>query len=186
MEIEHLSLQGAALIHGKRFADTRGWFEETWSAPKLAALSFDARFVQDNLCCSAEPGTLRGLHYQAPPHAQGKLVGVITGAIRDVIVDAREGSTTYGRHLSVKLSADEPVRLWAPPGFLHGFVTLRPNTRVAYKVTAAYDAARDGSIAWNDPDLAIEWGVEAPILSDKDRTAPRLKDAGVLFPAGSV
>ncbi len=186
MNIETLELDGAALIRGQRFSDARGWFEETWSQPRLAALGFSARFVQDNLSWSAEAGTLRGLHCQVAPSSQGKLVGVLTGAVRDVIVDARQGSASYGRHVSVELTAEDPVRLWAPAGFLHGFVTLRPDTRVAYKVTAAYDGAADRSVAWNDPDLAIDWGVRSPILSDKDRTAPRLKDAGVLFPAGSV
>lgn len=183
MEIEPLELDGALLIRGRRFGDARGWFEETWSEPRLAEAGFGETFVQDNLSYSASAGTLRGLHCQVPPAAQGKLVGVLTGAIRDIIVDVREGSPTFGRHLAVELADDDPVRLWAPPGFLHGFVTLTPATRVAYKVTAAYDGQADRSIAWNDPDLAIDWGVSDPILSDKDAAAPRLRDAGPLFPA---
>ena len=186
MEIEPLALDGALLIRGRRFGDPRGWFEETWSQPSLAAAGFHESFVQDNLSWSAEPGTLRGLHCQLSPSAQGKLVGVVTGAIRDVIVDLREGSPSFGRHVCVELSEEDPVRLWAPPGFLHGFLTLSPDTRVAYKVTSAYDGARDCSIAWNDPDLAIDWGVDQPILSDKDAAAPRLAQAGVLFAQGSV
>lgn len=183
MEIEPLELDGALLIRGRRFGDARGWFEETWSEPQLAEAGFTETFVQDNLSYSAIAGTLRGLHCQVPPAAQGKLVGVLTGAIRDVIVDAREGSPTFGRHLAVELRSDDPVRLWAPPGFLHGFVTLQDDTRVAYKVTAAYDARADRSIAWNDPDLAIDWGFSDPIVSDKDAAASRLSDAGPLFRA---
>jgi dTDP-4-dehydrorhamnose 3,5-epimerase len=181
MEIERLSLEGALLIHGRRYGDARGWFEESWSQPALARAGFDQAFIQDNLSWSAEAGTLRGLHCQLAPAAQGKLVSVLTGAVRDVIVDVRAGSPTYGRHLGVDLHEEAPVRLWAPPGFLHGFVTLRAHTRVAYKVTAAYDRDSERSIAWNDPDLAIDWGVTAPVLSDKDAAAPRLADSDVRF-----
>lgn len=186
MEIEPLNLDGALLVHSRRFGDARGWFEESWSQPRLAAAGFMHTFVQDNLSWSAKAGTLRGLHCQTAPYAQGKLVGVVTGAVRDVIVDVREGSPSFGQSLSVELSEDAPVRLYAPAGFLHGFVTTAPDTRVAYKVTAGYDAASERSIAWNDPDLAIDWGVDAPILSDKDARAPRLKDAGVLFAEGAL
>lgn len=186
MEIENLELDGAALIHGPRFTDDRGWFEESWSAPRLAGLGFFATFVQDNLSYSSKAKTLRGLHYQRPPNAQGKLVSVVTGAVRDVIVDLRTGSRTYGQHLAVDLNADNPVRLWAPPGFLHGFLTLVSDTRVSYKVTAAYDPRCEGAIAWNDPDLGIKWGVEAPVLSPKDAAAPLLRELGDLFPDRSV
>lgn len=186
MEIENLELDGAALIHGRRFTDHRGWFEESWSASKLADLGFFDTFVQDNLSYSSKSQTLRGLHYQRPPSAQGKLVSVVTGAVRDVIVDLRSGSATYGQHLTVHLNADNPVRLWAPAGFLHGFLTLVSDTRVSYKVTAPYDPECDGAIAWNDPDLAIDWGVEAPVLSPKDAAAPLLREVGDLFPDRSV
>ncbi|MGX6649025.1 dTDP-4-dehydrorhamnose 3,5-epimerase [Maricaulaceae bacterium MS644] len=181
MNIMHLDLQGAVLIEGVRHRDSRGWLEEIWSASRLSDAGFMQKFVQDNLSFSASASTLRGLHCQTPPEAQGKLVGVLSGSIRDVIVDMRQGSASYGRHFAVTLDADRPVRLFAPPGFLHGFVTLEPNTLVQYKVTRAYSPAHERSVAWNDPDLAIDWGVEAPVLSEKDARAPRFAELGPLF-----
>lgn len=166
-----------------RFGDSRGWFSETWNQARLSGAGFDAAFVQDNLSFSAKAGTLRGLHYQAPPMAQGKLVSVVTGAIRDVAVDVREGSPTYGRHVAVELTADTGAQLWVPPGFLHGFVTLAPDTRVAYKVTALYSKPHDGAVAWDDPDLGVDWGITDPVLSEKDAGAPRLREVAPLFPA---
>lgn len=181
MRLTRLELEGALLIEGVRHADERGWFEETWSAPRLADAGFEQTFVQDNISRSANAGTLRGLHCQKPPFAQGKLVGVFSGSILDVIVDIRPGSATYGRHLGVTLDDRRPVRLFVPEGFLHGFITLSPETLVHYKVTAPYSGPHDHTIAWNDPDLAIDWGVSQPILSDKDAAAPRLRDAGAVF-----
>ncbi|WP_306017379.1 dTDP-4-dehydrorhamnose 3,5-epimerase [Oceanicaulis sp. MMSF_3324] len=175
---------GPLVVTPARFGDSRGWFSESYNRRRLAEAGFDVAFVQDNLSFSAHKGTLRGLHYQSPPHAQGKLVGVMTGAIRDVVVDIREGSKSYGRWAAVELSEDNGKQLWVPPGFLHGFVTLSDNTRVAYKVTDYYSKEHDGSVAWNDPDLGVDWGVDDPILSDKDAAAPRLKEVAPLFPAG--
>ncbi|WP_430430722.1 dTDP-4-dehydrorhamnose 3,5-epimerase [Oceanicaulis sp.] len=172
------------LITPARFGDSRGWFSESYNQRRLADAGFDQRFVQDNLSFSAHAGTLRGLHYQSPPHAQGKLVGVMTGAIRDVVVDIRMGSDSYGQWAAVELSEENGRQLWVPPGFLHGFVTLVANTRVAYKVTDYYSKEHDGSVAYNDPDLGVDWGVDDPVLSDKDAAAPRLKDVAPLFPAG--
>lgn len=184
MDIEPLELDGLCLIRPKRHSDDRGWFEEAWSAPRLRAAGLDLTFEQDNLSYSAATGTLRGLHFQLPPAAQGKLVSVVTGAILDLAVDVRTGSPSYGRHVAVRLSEDDPARLWVPEGFLHGFVTLAPNTRVAYKVTRAYSGEHDRSVAWNDPDLAIDWGIERPVLSDKDARAPRLSAIPAPFPPG--
>ncbi len=181
MKITRLELEGAVLIEGVRHGDARGWFEEIWSKPRLAEAGFETAFVQDNVSFSAEPGTLRGLHCQTPPFAQGKLVGPLTGAIRDVLVDIRPDSKTYGRHVMVDLDANIPTRVYVPEGFLHGFVTTAPDTLVHYKVTAPYAYAHERSVAWNDPDLAIDWGIERPILSDRDATAPALKEAGTLY-----
>ena len=172
------------LIQPTRFGDDRGWFSETYNRDRLANLGFNQVFVQDNLSFSAHKGTLRGLHYQSPPMAQGKLVQVLTGAIVDVAVDIREGSPSYGQHINVELTADTGRQLWVPPGFLHGFVTLEDSTRVAYKVTAPYSKDHDGSIAWNDPAFNIDWGTDAPILSDKDKIAPRLETMDPIFPVG--
>lgn len=184
MDIKPLELDGVCLIHPVRHGDDRGWLEEAWSAPRLRAAGLDLTFEQDNLSYSAAAGTLRGLHFQTPPAAQGKLVSVITGAILDVAVDVRTGSPSYGRHVAVRLSEDDPARLYVPEGFLHGFVTLAPHTRVAYKVTCAYSAEHDRSVAWNDPELAIDWGVERPVLSPRDADAPRLRDLPTPFPPG--
>jgi dTDP-4-dehydrorhamnose 3,5-epimerase len=184
MDIKPLELDGLCLIRPARHGDDRGWFEEAWSGPRLRAAGLDLTFEQDNLSYSAGAGTLRGLHFQAPPAAQGKLVSVISGAILDVAVDVRTGSPSYGRHVAVRLTEDDPARLWVPEGFLHGFVTLAPHTRVAYKVTCAYSGEHDRSVAWNDPDLGIDWGVERPVLSDKDARAPALRDMPAPFPPG--
>ncbi|MCC5996951.1 MAG: dTDP-4-dehydrorhamnose 3,5-epimerase [Oceanicaulis sp.] len=184
MDIEPLELDGLCLIRPARHGDARGWFEEAWSAPRLRAAGLDLTFEQDNLSYSAEAGTLRGLHFQAPPAAQGKLVSVITGAVLDVAVDVRSGSPTQGRHVAVRLCQNDPARLWVPEGFLHGFVTLEAHTRVAYKVTRAYSPEHDRCVAWNDPDLGIDWGLSAPVLSHKDAAAPRLRDMPAPFAPG--
>lgn len=183
MHIQRFDIEGPLVITPRRFGDERGFFSETWNERTLAEAGFAARFVQDNLSYSAQPGTLRGLHFQAPPMAQGKLVQAITGAVLDVVVDVRAGSPTYGRHVSARLDSRNGAQMWAPEGFLHGFVTLEPDTRVAYKVTNFYSKPHDGAVAWNDPDLAIDWGVAQPVLSEKDAAAPRLRDIAPPFPA---
>jgi dTDP-4-dehydrorhamnose 3,5-epimerase len=176
MEIRDTALPGVKVLTPRRFADARGWFAESWSAARLAAAGLAHDWVQDNESVSARRGTLRGLHYQAPPFAQAKLVRVVAGAILDVAVDVRRGSPTFGRWVAEELSAANGAQLLVPRGFLHGFLTLADATHVLYKVDAPYDAASDGAVAWDDPDLAIEWGIAAEdaILSDKDRAAPRL------------
>ena len=178
MQIRETALPEVKVLTPRRFGDARGWFAETWSAARLAEAGLAYNWVQDNESLSGRAGTLRGLHYQAPPFAQAKLVRVVQGAIRDVAVDARRGAPTFGRWVAEELSAENGAQMLVPRGFLHGFVTLTADTLVLYKVDAPYNAASDGAVAWDDPDLAIDWGLApgAAILSDKDRGAPRLRD----------
>ncbi|ABQ29834.1 dTDP-4-dehydrorhamnose 3,5-epimerase [Acidiphilium cryptum] len=181
--IEPLDLPGVMLITPPRFADSRGWFSETWNQARLAALGFTETFVQDNHSSSTRPGTIRGLHCQLAPFAQGKLVRCIRGAIWDAAVDIRHGSPSFGRHAAAELSAANGRQLWIPPGFLHGFCTTEPDTEVVYKVTAPYDKASERGVIWNDPDLALPWPVPAgtALLSDKDNLLPRLAEAEPWF-----
>jgi dTDP-4-dehydrorhamnose 3,5-epimerase len=174
LKVEALSIPGVLLITPPRFGDDRGYFAETYVAAKLAKAGLDHAFIQDNQSFSATPGTLRGLHCQLAPNVQGKLVRVLRGAIWDVAVDARQGSPTYGRFAAAELSAENFSQLWVPPGFLHGFCTLRPDTEVFYKVTAPYDRAAERGVAWNDPTLALPWPLPpgGPVLSAKDQVLP--------------
>jgi len=178
MFAEELAMPGVFLFSPKRFGDERGFFSETFSARQFAEYVPDTIFVQDNHSLSRDAGVIRGLHFQTPPHAQGKLVRVPAGSVQDVIVDLRVGSPTYGEHLSVKLSADNWQQLWVPSGFAHAFCTLEPDTEFCYKVTDYYAPDCDAGIAFDDPDLGIDWPVDLKkaILSDKDRQLPRLKD----------
>lgn len=173
MEVTPLAIPDVKLIAPKRFSDARGWFSETYNARALAAAGIDCDFIQDNQSWSVEQWTLRGLHYQAPPHAQAKLVRVLCGAVIDVAVDARKGSPTFGEWVKTELSADNGLQAFVPAGFLHGFLTLAPQTAVAYKVDAYYDRESDGSVLWNDPELAIDWGApeDKVVLSEKDAGA---------------
>lgn len=178
MEIAETAIPAVKKLTPRRFGDARGFFVETWNARAMAAAGLDAVFVQDNQSYSAQAGTVRGLHYQAPPNAQGKLVRVLRGRIIDVAVDARLGSPTYGRWVAEELSRENGAMLWVPRGFLHGFATLEPDTEVAYKVDGFYARDCDGAIRFDDPDLAIDWGVDpaAAVLSDKDAAAPAFRD----------
>lgn len=178
MKITPLSIPGLLLIEPTRIGDARGFFSETFRADLFEAAAGPVRFVQDNHSLSAARDTIRGLHFQKEPRAQGKLVRVIRGAILDVAVDIRKGSPTHGRHEAVELSGDNWRQLWIPAGFLHGFRTLVDNTEVAYKVTDYYSPEHDASVRWNDPDIGIDWGTTSADaqLSDKDRTAPLLRD----------
>ena len=166
------------LVETRRFGDSRGWFSETYAEARYAALGIDLRFVQDNQSYSAFAGTLRGIHFQTPPHAQAKLVRCPRGRIIDYAVDLRKGSPTFGKHAFAELSAENGRQLFVPVGFGHAFVTLEPDTEVAYKVSDVYAAACDGGIAWDDPDLGIDWPLPASgaVLSDKDKVLPRLAD----------
>ena len=176
LEVEATTLPDVLILTPRRFGDARGWFSETWNAGRMRDEGLDLEWVQDNHSFSADVGTLRGLHYQAPPHAQDKLVRCSRGAIRDIVVDARKGSPTYGQSLVVELSAEDGRQILVPKGFLHGFVTISPDTEVQYKVTDFYDAECDGSVAWDS--LDIDWGLEGqrPVLSEKDMNAPAFAD----------
>ena len=168
-------LPGVLIFEPRVFRDDRGFFVETWNRDRYAGAGLPREFVQDNLSESA-PGVLRGLHYQHP-NGQGKLVGVTRGSVFDVAVDIRVGSPTFGRWVGVALSAEDGRQLYIPPGFAHGFV-VNGDVRATfqYKCTAPYDPASEGSVAWDDPDLGINWPVAAPTLNAKDRDAPRLRD----------
>lgn len=175
MHIDHTALPGVLILTPRRFGDARGWFTETWNAARMAEAGLDLPFVQDNHSFSAEKGTLRGLHYQSPPRAQDKLVRCTRGAIRDVAVDARLGSPSYGQWVAVDLTAENGRQLLVPKGFLHGFVTLTPDCEVQYKCTDTYAPEHDGGVRWDS--VGIDWGLSAPpILSAKDTTAPAFAD----------
>lgn len=178
LEVQKTDIDGVLILTPKRWGDARGFFVETWNAERYRQAGVSQVFVQDNHSYSADAGTVRGLHYQSPPRAQGKLVRVMRGSVIDVAVDARRGSPTYGKHVRALLSAENGAQLFVPAGFLHGFATLEPHTDVAYKVTDFYSKDHDGGVFWNDPDLAIDWGIDPAraVLSDKDAKAPRFAD----------
>lgn len=172
MESEPAGIDGLVVLTPRVFADARGAFFESFNADTFrAATGFDGRFVQDNQS-ESQKGVVRGLHYQLAPHAQGKLVRVVSGAIYDVAVDIRKGSPTFGRWSGVTLSAENRKQFWIPPGFAHGFAVLSERAVVLYKTTAPWHGASERAIRWNDPALGIDWPVTDPILSDKDRAAP--------------
>ncbi|MGI9390959.1 MAG: dTDP-4-dehydrorhamnose 3,5-epimerase [Boseongicola sp.] len=170
MQVCKTSLPGVVVLEPKRFGDARGFFCETWNADRMANAGFDITFVQDNHSMSAETGTLRGLHFQAPPHDQAKLVRCGRGRLLDVAVDIRKGSPTYGRWMSEELSFDNGRQVLIPPGFLHGFVTREPMTEIVYKCSDFYAPDADGSVHWDS--CGIDWGlIEPPIVSEKDAEA---------------
>jgi len=182
VQIEQTTLPDVLILTPRRFGDARGWFSETWNRHALRGAGIDIDFVQDNHSLSRVAGTLRGLHCQAPPHAQAKLVRVVRGAIRDVAVDARRGAPDFGRWTAVELSAGNGRQLLIPAGFLHGFVTLEPDTEVLYKCSARYAPDGEMSVRFDDPDLDIDWGMDGGMhggisprdvaLSEKDAAAP--------------
>lgn len=183
MKFIQSTLPGVVIIEPAVFGDDRGWFMESFNQPKFEAglkelgLPLPRPFVQDNHSCS-QAGVLRGLHYQRAPHAQGKLVRVTKGRAFDVAVDIRAGSSTFGQWVGVELTADNRRQLWIPEGFAHGFLALEDDTHFLYKTTDVYAKDCEGSIAWNDPSIGIEWPLEGlPLmLAPKDMTAPRLND----------
>ena len=174
----------AFLIEPKRLGDDRGWFEEVWNERRFQSLAgVKTSFVQDNASRSKAVGTVRGLHFQAPPMAQAKLVRCPRGAIYDVIVDIRHGSPTFGQWAGVSLTEENGQQLWVPRGYAHGFATMEPDSEIAYKVDNPYSAENDGGIFWNDPAIGIRWPFEtdAAVLSDKDQGATKLADLPKLF-----
>jgi dTDP-4-dehydrorhamnose 3,5-epimerase len=181
LDVTPTRLPGVLIVAPRRFGDARGWFTESWNGPAWRAAGIEFDFVQDNHSFSATKGTLRGLHYQKPPRAQDKLVRCTAGAILDVAVDIRRGSATYGSWVGAELSAQNGLQLLVPKGFLHGFVTLLPDTEVQYKCTDIYAPDCDGAVAWDT--CGIEWGLngQTPVLSDKDRAAPALADFDTPF-----
>ena len=186
MKIEPTALLDVLILTPDRFGDDRGWFCETFNAAKLRDLGIYMHWVQDNHSMSGKVGTLRGLHYQRPPFAQDKLVRCTKGAILDVAVDFRVGSPLFGRWVGVELTPQNGRQLLVPKGFLHGFVTLQPETEVQYKCSEVYAPDCDGAVRWDDPQIGVDWGVATPVLSGKDAVAPFLADVVSPFSWGSA
>ena len=174
MTVTQTNLPGVLIIEPRVFGDTRGWFMETYSEKKTPQIK--CNFVQDNHSFSAQAGTLRGIHFQYPPMEQAKLVRCINGVIKDFVVDLRPNSETYKQWISVELSADNKKQLFIPRGFGHAFVTLTENAEIVYKADNYYSFEHDGTVLWSDPEINIDWGIDSPILSDKDKNAPLLKE----------
>jgi dTDP-4-dehydrorhamnose 3,5-epimerase len=181
MEIHDLGLGGVLEIVPKRFGDARGFFSETYNAEAFAARGIDLVFIQDNHSYSAQPGVVRGLHYQLPPRAQDKLLRVVRGRLYDVAVDIRRDSSTFGKWVGLEISAEKGNQILIPKGFAHGFLTLEPDTEVIYKVTDIYSPEHDRSIRFDDAAIGIAWPLPAGDLqlSDKDAKAPLLVAAEV-------
>lgn len=178
LDVQETALPGVYVLTPRRFGDHRGFFSESWNRARMAEHGIDLDFVQDNHSLSREVGTVRGLHFQSPPHAQAKLVRCGRGCLFDVAVDIRKGSPTFGKWVGVELSFDNGRQLLIPAGFLHGFVTRVPDTEIIYKCSDYYAPECDGAVRFDDPDIGIDWGLggQTPILSEKDAAAPLLRD----------
>ncbi|HGG06703.1 MAG TPA: dTDP-4-dehydrorhamnose 3,5-epimerase [Aliiroseovarius sp.] len=182
LDISRTSLPGVVVLTPKRFGDERGFFAETWNQKRLQDHAIWLDFVQDNHSFSREAGTIRGLHFQAPPHAQDKLVRCARGRLLDVAVDIRTGSPTFGQWVAQELSFDNGRQMLIPAGFLHGFITREPDTEIAYKCTGFYAPECEGSVRWDDPEIGIEWGIgDKIVMSEKDRLAGALSDLSSPF-----
>lgn len=182
MNVEHLAIPDVKLIIPRRFADTRGYFSETWNRRSYAKVGIDVDFVQDNFSLSRSVGTVRGLHFQTNPFAQGKLVRVLKGQVFDVAVDLRRRSNTYGEWVSAILTSENGEQLYIPPGFAHGFATLQPDTEVSYKVTNYYSPENDCGVRWDDPQINVAWPVhDRPVISEKDEKLPFLAELEAAF-----
>jgi len=175
MEVIETKIKDLLIINPRVFADARGYFFESYNESVFKQNGINANFVQDNQSLS-NTGVLRGLHFQAPPFDQGKLVRVITGAVLDVAVDIRKNSPTYGEHVAMELTEENKTMFYIPPGFAHGFLTLRDNTIFSYKCTNIYNKASEGCVLWNDTDININWNISNPILSEKDLIGTPLKE----------
>jgi dTDP-4-dehydrorhamnose 3,5-epimerase len=180
VEIEEKEIKGLIEIFPKVFGDQRGFFLETFNAPRYNDILRNIQFVQDNFS-SSNKGVLRGLHFQIPPYSQGKLVQVITGSALDVAVDLRRNSETYGQHVKVLLSSEKRNQFWIPEGFAHGFLALEDNTIFSYKCTNYYNPQSEVTILWNDRNLKIDWQIDNPIISPKDKEGVLFKDFDTPF-----
>jgi len=181
MNVIETKIPGVFVMEPQVFGDHRGWFMESWSQKKMADHGFDVGFVQDNQSYTAKKGTLRGIHFQQYPMAQSKLVRVVRGAVMDVAVDLRKDSPTYKQWVAVELSAENRKQLFIPQGFGHAFLTLTDDVEFVYKCDNLYSKEHDRNIRFDDPEINVEWGIEDPILSDKDAAAPYLKDSDCNF-----
>lgn len=188
MEFRTFDLEGPLEIIPRKIEDERGYFAETFRLAPLVERIGNVEFVQDNMSLSVQPGSVRGIHFQTPPEAQGKLVRCLAGKLLDVAVDLRSDSHSYGRWISVILTPEESNQLWVPIGFGHAFCTLEANTVISYRVTNYYSPEHDQGVAWNDPDIAIDWPslVDAGTLSAKDRNQPKLADLPAYFSSKDV
>ena len=174
MDIIKPDIEGLLVIKPKIFCDSRGYFFESYNELRFHEAGLNAKFVQDNESCS-QRGTIRGLHFQEPPHSQGKLIRVVSGAVFDVAVDIRKHSPTYGKWYGIKLDSVDKLMFWIPQGFAHGFQCLEDNTVFQYKCTDVYHPETENAIAWNDPDIAISWFDIPPIISEKDSHSKSFK-----------
>jgi dTDP-4-dehydrorhamnose 3,5-epimerase len=180
VNIKTTEISGLIIIDPQIWGDSRGYFFESYNKEAYLKIGIDTEFVQDNQSLSSK-GVLRGLHFQNPPYAQGKLVRVINGAVLDVVVDIRKKSPTYGKHFSIELTEHNKTMLWIPPGFAHGFLTLEDNTIFSYKCTGYYNKDAEDTISWDDKDLNINWGWENPTLSAKDKSGKAFSSFESLF-----
>lgn len=181
MKIIPSEIKDVIIIEPDVFSDDRGWFFESYSKQKYFEAGIKADFVQDNHSRSKQKGTLRGLHFQNNPNSQAKLIRCTQGTVLDVAVDLRPGSATYKKWISVELSAQNKKQIFIPKGFAHGYLTLTDNVEFEYKVDEYYNKDSDRSIRFNDPEIGVDWGITDPILSDKDKNAPLLKDSDINF-----
>ena len=180
MKIIKTEIEGILIIEPRVFEDERGYFFESWSKDAFENIGLDINFVQDNQSFSSK-GVVRGLHFQNPPFAQGKLVRVLKGSVLDVAVDIRKNSPTYGKYFSIHLSGENKTMFWIPPGFAHGFSTLEDNSIFSYKCSGVYNKESEGSLMWNDTDLNIDWKIDNPIISEKDQNSAIFSDFKTQF-----